>query len=150
MAQHGAGEFGKETLDEVEPRAVLGFEGEFEAARGLIGEPGFGLLGDVRGMIVEDQLDRGVGRIGGVEKLEEFDEFAAAMAIPDQGMDLAGKQVDAGQQADRAVALIFMIAREGRVQAGLGRQVRSRRGDRLDTAGRSSDASPWAAPTFAL
>jgi hypothetical protein len=35
-------------------------------------------------------------------------------------MDLAGKQVDAGQQADRAVALIFMIAREGRVQAGLG------------------------------
>ena len=84
-------------------------------------------------MIVEDQLDRGVGRIGRVEKLEEFDEFAAAMAIPDQGMDLAGKQVDAGQQADCAVALIFMIAREGRVQAGLGRQVRSRGGDRLDT-----------------
>jgi hypothetical protein len=27
-------------------------------------------------MIVEDQLDRCVGRIGGVEKLEEFDEFA--------------------------------------------------------------------------
>ena len=40
-----------------------------------------------------------MGRIGGVEKLEEFDEFAAAMAIPDQGMDFAGKQVDAGQQA---------------------------------------------------
>src|SRR6516164_5493392 len=35
--------------------------------------------------------------------------------------------------ADCAVALIFMIARERRVQAGLGRQVRSRRGDRLDT-----------------
>src|SRR5215831_18265485 len=38
-----------------------------------------------------------MGRIGGVEKLEEFDKSAAAMAIPDQGMDLAGKQVDAGQ-----------------------------------------------------
>ena len=99
----------------------------------MIGEPGFGFLGDVRGVIVEDQLDRGVGRIGGVDKLEEFDEFAAAMAIPDQGMDLAGEQVDAGQQADCPVALIFMIAREGRVQAGRGRQVRSRRGDRLDT-----------------
>ena len=37
-----------------------------------------------------------MGRIGGVEKLEEFDEFVAAMAIPDQGMDLAGKQVDSG------------------------------------------------------
>jgi hypothetical protein len=51
----------------------------------------------VREVIVEDQLDRGVGRIGGVDKLEEFDEFAAAMAIPDQGMDLAVKQVDAAQ-----------------------------------------------------
>ena len=100
MAQDGSRELGKEALDEVEPRAVLGSEGEFEAAGGLIGEPGFGFLGDVRGVIVEDQLDRGVGRIGRVEKLEEFDEFAAAMAIPDQGMDLAGKQVDAGQQAD--------------------------------------------------
>ena len=57
---------------------------EFEAAGGLIGEPGFGFPGDVRGVIVEDQLDRGVGRIGRVEKLEEFDEFAAAMAILDQ------------------------------------------------------------------
>ena len=57
-------------------------------------------------MIVEDQLDRCVGRIGGVEKLEEFDEFAAAVAIPDQGMDLAGEEVDAGQQTDRAMALV--------------------------------------------
>ncbi len=28
-------------------------------------------------MIVEDQLDRRMGRIGGAEELEEFDEFAA-------------------------------------------------------------------------
>ena len=91
--------------------------------RGLIGEPGFGLFGDVRGMIVEDQLDRCVGRIGGVEKLEEFDEFAAAMAILDQRMDLAGDEVDAGQQADRAVTFIFMLTCEGRMHAGLGRQV---------------------------
>jgi hypothetical protein len=33
-------------------------------------------------MIVEDQLDRGVSRIGGVEKLEEFDEFVASVRIP--------------------------------------------------------------------
>jgi hypothetical protein len=38
VTQHGAGEFGKEALDEVEPRAVLGREGEFEAVRGLLGE----------------------------------------------------------------------------------------------------------------
>jgi hypothetical protein len=44
-------------------------------------------------MIVEDQLDRRLGRIGGVEKLEEFDEFAAAMAVLGQRMDLAGDEV---------------------------------------------------------
>jgi hypothetical protein len=37
-----------------------------------------------------------VGRIGGVEELEEFDEFAAAMAVLDQGMDRAGDKIDAG------------------------------------------------------
>ena len=38
-------------------------------------------------MIVEDQLDRGAGRIGGIEKLEEFDDLrskntAEQAAIP--------------------------------------------------------------------
>jgi hypothetical protein len=81
MAQHGAGELGEETLDEVQPGAMLGSEGELEAARGLLGEPGFGLPGDMRGMIVEDEVDRGVDRIGFVETLEERDEPAAAMAV---------------------------------------------------------------------
>src|SRR6266446_2653382 len=103
----GTGEFGEEALDEIEPGAVLGSEGEFETVRGLLGDPRPGLLGDVCGMIVEDQLDCRMGRIGGVEKLEEFDEFAAAMAILDQGMDLAGDEVDAGQQAERAMALVL-------------------------------------------
>src|SRR5215468_5363898 len=91
-----------------------------------------GLLGDVGGMIVEDQLDRCMGRIGGVDKLEKFDEFAAAVAIPDEGMNLTGQQIDASQQTDGAVALIFMIAREGRLHARLRRQVRGGVGDRLD------------------
>ena len=43
-------------------------------------------------MIVEDQLDRCIGRISGVEELEEFDEFAAAIAILDQGVNLAGDE----------------------------------------------------------
>jgi hypothetical protein len=68
----------------------------------MAGEPSSGFFGDMRGMIVEEQLDRRVGRIGGVEKLEEFDEFAAAIAFLDQRMDLAGDEVGAGQQADRA------------------------------------------------
>src|SRR5579863_6551359 len=77
MTQDGAGEFGKEALDQVEPGAVRGRESKLEAVRGLLRNPGSGLLGDMRGMIVEDQLDRRVRRIGGVEKLEEFDEFPA-------------------------------------------------------------------------
>ena len=97
VAQHRAGELGEEALDEIEPGTMLGCEGEFEAADRLFGKPSLGLLGDVDGMIVEDQLDRCMGRIGGVEKLQEFDEFAAAMAILDQRMDLAGDEVDAGQ-----------------------------------------------------
>ena len=42
------------------------------------------------------------------------------MTILDQRMDLAGDEVDAGQQADRAVALVFMLTCEGRMHAGLG------------------------------
>ena len=76
-------------------------------------------------MIVENQLDRRAWRIGGIKKLEEFDEFPAAMAILDQRMDLAGDEVDAGQQADCAVALVFELACERGMHAGLGRQVRA-------------------------
>ena len=83
-------------------------------------------------MIVEDQLDRGIGRIGRIEKLEEFNEFAASVAVFDEGADLAGEQVDACQQADRAVALIFVLTCEGCMDARYGRQIRGRRFDRLD------------------
>jgi hypothetical protein len=57
VAQHRACELGEEAFDEIEPRAVRGREGEFEAADRLIGEPSLGLLGKVRGMIIEDQLE---------------------------------------------------------------------------------------------
>jgi hypothetical protein len=83
-------------------------------------------------MIVENQLDPGVGRIGGIEQLEEFDEFPAAVAVSDQGMDLASEQIDPGQQAERAVAFVFMIACEARMHAGLGRQIRRGRRNGLN------------------
>ena len=44
MTQDGAGEFGEEALDEVEPGTVRGSEGEFETVRGLLREPGSGLF----------------------------------------------------------------------------------------------------------
>src|SRR6202158_3890177 len=133
MAQDRAGELGEEALDEVEPGSVLGREGEREAARRLSGEPGLGFSGDMRRMVVQDQLDRRSGRISGIEKLEEFDELAAAVALLDQGVDLASEQVNPGQQAERAVALILMIARECRVGARHRRQIRRCGRDCLDS-----------------
>ena len=73
-----------------------------------------------------------MGRIGRVENFEEFDELAAAVTLLDQGVDLAGEQINPGEQAERAMALILVIAREGRMHAGLGRQIRRRRRNRLD------------------
>src|SRR6267142_550 len=54
------------------------------------------------------------------------------VAILDEGVNLTGEQINAGQQTDRAVALVFVIARKSRVYAGLGRQVRCGRRDRLN------------------
>jgi hypothetical protein len=87
VAQDGACQLGKEALDQVQPGAVLGSEGKFEAARGLLCEPGFRLLGDVRRMIIEDQLDRRASWVSGVEKLQEFNKFATPMATQGTGRD---------------------------------------------------------------
>ena len=108
MAQDRAGEFGEEALDEVEPGAVLGRERKLEAACRSCIEPGSGFFRDVCGVIIEDQLDRRAGRIGGVEKFEEFDELAAAVTLLDQGVDLPGEQINPGQQAERAMALVLI------------------------------------------
>src|ERR1700682_3610697 len=97
VAQDRAGEFGEETLDEVEPGAVFGCEGELEAAHRFSGEPSLGFSGDMRRMVVQDQLDRCSGRVSGIEELEEFDELAAAVTLLDQGVDLAGEQINTGQ-----------------------------------------------------
>ena len=91
MPQDGTSEFGEEALDEIEPGAVLWREGEFEAAGGLLGQPSSGFPRDMRGMIVENQMDRRVGRVGRIKKLEELDKLAAAVAILHQGVNLAGQ-----------------------------------------------------------
>ena len=41
IPQDGTGEFREEAFDEIEPRAVIGGESEFEAVHRLIGKPGF-------------------------------------------------------------------------------------------------------------
>jgi hypothetical protein len=58
-------------------------EGKLEAAIFPSGER----LREMCAGIVE--YDRGAGRIGGVEQLDEFDELSAEVAIFDQGVDFA-------------------------------------------------------------
>ena len=61
VAEHRSRHLGEETFDKVEPRTVFRREYEGETALWLAGNPGLGLLGDMGGMVVEDQLDGGVG-----------------------------------------------------------------------------------------
>jgi hypothetical protein len=67
VAQDGAGEFGKEALDKIEP--VIGSESEFEATRRLTGEPDYALFEDLRGIVAYSQLGCRPRRIGGIERL---------------------------------------------------------------------------------
>src|SRR5580658_370702 len=130
--EYGAGGFGKEALDEVEPRSVLGSEDELEAPFGSGREPSLGFSRNMRGVIVENDLDRGCRGVSRVEQTKEFDELATAMAISDQGIDLPGEQVDAGHQSDRCVPLGRVIATDRRIGAGNRRPIGGRRADRLD------------------
>src|SRR6478672_10007619 len=84
-------------------------------------------------MIVEDQLDGGAGRIGGIEKLEEFDELAAAVTVSNESVDGSSEQINPGQQAERAIAFVLMIPREGGMDAWHRWQIRRRRRDGLDS-----------------
>src|SRR6516225_11262099 len=83
-------------------------------------------------MIVEEHFDGSVRPIGGVQKFEDFDELSTAVAVSDEGMNLPGEQIDPGQEAERAMTLVFMVTREGWVNTRHGRQVRSRRCDGLN------------------
>jgi hypothetical protein len=107
----------EKAFDEIEPGAVFRCEHEGKATVGLRRDPRFRLLGDMSGMIVEDQLDGRVGRIRSIKPLEEADELAGAMPILDTGMDLPGQQINARKQAQRAMALVFVVAREVLVDA---------------------------------
>src|SRR6516165_8975751 len=104
MAEDRACHLGEEALDEIEPGTMGRGESESKAPRWLRCEPGHGLARDVCRMVVEDDLNCGVGRICGVQELEEFDEFATAMALFNLGVDVTAEQVDSGHQGQSAMA----------------------------------------------
>src|SRR5208283_345622 len=86
----------------------------------------------MRGVIIQDQLDGGIRGISGIEQLEEIDELARPVALLDTRMHLASQQVDPGEQAQCAMALVFVVARKALMLSRLRRQVGCGVGDRLD------------------
>src|SRR6478752_407088 len=111
---------------------MLWSEDEAEAAITLSGEPSVGFLGHMRRVIVENDLDRRVGRVGCIKLLEKADEFARTVAVFDAGVNLSGEQVDPREQAQCPKALVFMVACNARMLARYQRQVRGGVGDCLD------------------
>src|SRR5437879_13884044 len=101
---------------------MLGREGKLEASGRSSVEPGSCFSRYVRRMIIEDQLDRGTGRISGVETLEDFDEVPAAVAVSDKRMGLTGQQVGSSQQARLAMTFVRVIPRKGAGDGGLVRE----------------------------
>ena len=101
-------------------------------------------------MIVEDQPDRGARRIGSIQKLKDFDELWAAMAVSNQGVDFSGEQINPSQQAERAVAFVLVITRESRVDAGHWRQIGRRRRDGLDSRLLVEGRSPPAGSVYSI
>src|ERR1700678_4476525 len=61
-AEHGASHFGKEPFHQIEPGAVFRGKYKRKATLWLGSKPLVGFLGDMRGVVIEDQLDSGVGR----------------------------------------------------------------------------------------
>ena len=65
----------------------LGVNTKVKRPSGRVGEPSLGFLGFVGGVIVENDLDGGPRRVGGVEALEVRDELARAMSLLDAGVN---------------------------------------------------------------
>jgi hypothetical protein len=82
-------------------------------------------LGKVRGVVVQDQPNRALRRIVGIQILEQGDEFHTPVALLDTCGDVPVVQVQTRQNRPGAIADVLMIAGHGRIFAGHRRPVRS-------------------------
>mgnify|MGYP007072815997 CR=1 FL=1 len=93
-------------LDEIKPGSMLGRMNILESS-GTCGEEGHGLLRDVRGMVVENHANNGLGRIVSINLPEQIDELDATVPILGMSKDMARVKVDTGQNGDRAVTNVL-------------------------------------------
>jgi hypothetical protein len=79
--KHGPRHLGEEVFDKIEPGTMFRGKHKGKAALWLGGKPGSGFLGDVGGVVVEDQLDGGICRVSSVEFLQKADKPAPASEL---------------------------------------------------------------------
>lgn len=92
---------GEEGFHRVEPRPVLRRMDILESV-GTSGQVDPGFLGDIGRMVVQNDPDPGMGRIAGVQVLEKGDEFLAPMPLLYPGDDMAGGEIQGGQDRGRS------------------------------------------------
>ena len=120
--QKGTRHLAEEDLNEIEPRAVCRRKNKLKAV-GTRGPVRLSFFRTMRGVIVDHQADLPVGRIGGVQALEQLDEFSAAVTPAHNPDDLPRVQIDAAQQAQRPVTDIFVVPSPGAPLTWLGRLI---------------------------
>lgn len=77
---------------------------------------------------------RGAADPNAAPQIDSFEPSAtgpAAMAVPDDGVNLTGDQIDPNQETDRSTALILALVAKVACSPGTG-QIRHRIADRLD------------------
>src|SRR5262245_51737736 len=79
------------------------------------GQKGPRLFGDVGRMIVQNQPNRVVGRVVGVEILQQGDKLPAPMAPFNVSRHMAGMQIQSCQDGASSQPLILMVASKGGV-----------------------------------
>ena len=113
--QASFGELGEEALDGVEPGTGRGHEVKGEAL--MPGEPGADLGVLVSSVIVEDHVDRLIGRDGGLYGVEEADELLMAVTLHVAAKDSSVEDIQRGEQCRGAEpALLHRQSRLGPVQ----------------------------------
>src|SRR5215211_4250524 len=100
------GERREPALHQVHPGPVGRREVEVEAA--VAQQPAVHGGGLVGGQVVQDDVHVEVGRDGAVDLVQEGDEVGAGVAGTDVGDDLAGGDLEGGEQVAGAVALVVV------------------------------------------
>jgi hypothetical protein len=89
------------------------------------------LLGNMRGMVIQDDSNGALGRIVLVQILEQRDEFAAAVPVLHAGRDVALVQIHGCRNGTGSQPSVFMVASHARMFSRHRRQVRRSVGDGL-------------------